>query len=78
MSSGGAANMVIGGAWKHSTNGDSSIQVSGTQTNNAAQMNDMVGGPDPDSPKEPKAGEAVKESPDLTNWPGFPGGAKGK
>lgn len=68
---GGDAKESIGGNWKHSTGGDSSIQVAGTQVNNAGQMNDQVGGPDPDSP------DSVNSSPDLTNWPGFPGGAKG-
>lgn len=69
---GGKASVAVGGDWKHSTGGESSIQVSGTQVNNAAQMNDQVGGPSPDSPEE------AKSSPDLNGWPGFPGGASGK
>lgn len=71
FSVGGNASKSIGGNWKHSTGGSSSIQVTGTQVNNANQMNDQVGGPEPDSPED------VKNSPDLTKWPGFPGGAKG-
>jgi hypothetical protein len=67
----GNEKVSVGGNAKHSTGGDSSIQVNGTQVNNAGQMNDQVGGPDVDSP------DSVSSSPDLTNWPGFPGGAKG-
>lgn len=74
---GGAASMSVGGNWKHSTGAASSIQVAGTQVNNAAQMNDQVGGPSPDSPDSPESPDSTKTSPDLTQWPGFPGGAKG-
>lgn len=69
---GGEAKMSIGGSWKHSTGGDASIQVSGRQENNASMMEDQFSGPSPDSP------DSVPSSPDLTNWPGFPGGAKGE
>lgn len=69
---GGKASMSIEKDWKHSTGSDSSIQVKGTQVNNAKQKNDQVGAPDPDKPKD------VPKSPDLTKWPGFPGGASGK
>lgn len=73
----GSAKKSVDGDWKHSTGGSSSIQVTGTQVNNAGQMNDQVGGPDVDSAESPDSAESVKSSPDLTNWPGFPGGAKG-
>lgn len=68
----GAASFATGSSWNHSTAGASSIQVGGRQTNNAAFMADQEGGPSPAAP------EAVAASPDLTNWPGFPGGAKGE
>lgn len=72
VSVGGTASMKIGGSWMHSTGGSAQIDVSGRQVNNAGFMADQEGGPAPQAP------DSVPESPDLTNWPGFPGGAQGE
>lgn len=68
---GGNGSVAISSEHKHSVGGASSIQVGGRQVNNAGFMADQESGPSPSAPS------SVGESPDLTKWPGFPGGAKG-
>lgn len=65
----GAMTRIVGGKSDQSIGGDSNINVGGRQENNAAMMEDQFAAPNP---------ESAKESPDLMQWPGFPGGAKGE